>query len=140
MCHDLRARHRLVVPWQHGHPALSARVAEHSPADLAIAVITVQEQIDGWHSQLSRAKRRARLAQVYDRLAECVRFLARLQILSFTEPAISRYEHIRSLKLNIGKMDLRIAAIVLENGATLVTRNRRDFQKIPGLLIEDWST
>jgi len=72
-------------------------------------------------------------------LAECVRFLARLQLLSFTEPAISRYEQLRSLKLNIGKMDLRIAAIVLENGATLVTRNRRDFQKLPGLLIEDWS-
>ena len=125
--------------WQHGHPALSARVAEHSPGDLAIAVITVQEQLDGWHSQLSRAKRRDQLARVYDRLAGSVRFLARLQILSFTEPAISRYEHLRSLKLNVGKMDLRIAATVLEHGATLVTRNRRDFERVPDLKIADWS-
>jgi len=29
--------------WQHAHPTVSARVAEHSPADIAIAVITVQE-------------------------------------------------------------------------------------------------
>ena len=125
--------------WQHGHSVVSARVAEHSPGDLAVAVITVPEQLDGWHSQLARAKRPEQLARVYDLLADSVRFLARLQILSFTEPAISRYEHLRSLKLNIGKMDLRIAAIVLEHGATLITRNRRDFQRIPGLLIEDWS-
>jgi tRNA(fMet)-specific endonuclease VapC len=36
-------------------------------------------------------------------------------------------------------MDLSIAAVVLEEKATLVTRNRRDFEDIEGLVIEDWS-
>ena len=126
--------------WQHGHAAVSTHVGKRAPASLAIAVITVQEQIDGWHSQLSRAKQPELLSSVYDRLIACIRFLSQLQILSFTEAAIRRYEQLRSLKLNVGKMDLRIAAIVLENGATMVTRNRRDFQRIPDLLIEDWAS
>ncbi len=41
--------------------------------------------------------------------------------------------------LNVRKMDLRIAAIVLEKGATLVSRNLRDFRRVPGLRVEDWS-
>ncbi len=35
-------------------------------------------------------------------------------------------------------MDLRIAAIAIEHAATLVTRNRRDFERIDELAIEDW--
>ena len=47
---------------------------------------------------------------------------------------------LKRMNLNVRKMDLRISAVVLEHGGVLVTRNVRDFQRVPGLPIEDWSS
>jgi len=43
-------------------------------------------------------------------------------------------------RIRIGTMDLKIAGITLAHGATLLSRNVTDFQKVPGLLVEDWTT
>jgi tRNA(fMet)-specific endonuclease VapC len=43
------------------------------------------------------------------------------------------------LKIKVRKMDLRIAATVLDRDGVLVTHNGRDFRQVPGLRIEDWS-
>jgi tRNA(fMet)-specific endonuclease VapC len=43
------------------------------------------------------------------------------------------------MRLRLGTMDLKIAAIARANDATLLTRNTTDFQKVPGLRFEDWS-
>jgi tRNA(fMet)-specific endonuclease VapC len=125
--------------FEDGHTKVVARVAATPVSDLATSVVTVEEKLSGWYTQLRQAKTAERLAWAYRRLAGTVRFLNRVQIIDFDESAISRYEELKKLKLKIRKMDLRIAATVLERNATLVTRNRQDFQRVPGLRIEDWS-
>jgi tRNA(fMet)-specific endonuclease VapC len=125
--------------WQHDHPIVVQRVSAHRPDELAVTVITVQEQLDGWHSRLPRARTAKRISDLYRRLADTVRFLSRLPIVDYSEAAVLRFEQIRKQHPKIGRMDLRIAAIVLEHNLVLVTRNRQDFQRIPGLQIEDWS-
>ena len=52
---------------------------------------------------------------------------------------VERFLDLRKTLLRIGKLDLAIAAIALGADATVVTRNRQDFDQVPGLRIEDWS-
>jgi tRNA(fMet)-specific endonuclease VapC len=125
--------------YQDGHPLVLARVHAVAPSDRAISVVTVEEQLSGWYAQLRQAQQPERLAWAYQRLAATDRFLSQVQIVDFEESHIRRYEQLRKLKLKVGKMDLRIAATALERRATLVTRNLRDFQRVPGLRIADWS-
>jgi tRNA(fMet)-specific endonuclease VapC len=129
----------MLTLYEEGHPKVVGRVAAYSPEDLATTIITVEEQLSGWFTMLRRARNRQASAQIYRRLAETVTFLGRIPIISFTEEAMDRFETLRGMKLNVGGMDLRIAAIVLEDRAVLVTRNARDFRRVSGLVIEDCS-
>ncbi|MBM3862272.1 MAG: type II toxin-antitoxin system VapC family toxin [Verrucomicrobia bacterium] len=47
-------------------------------------------------------------------------------------------EGLRKHRLRVGTMDLKIASICLAHDATLLTRNLADFQKVPGLRVENW--
>jgi tRNA(fMet)-specific endonuclease VapC len=126
--------------YQRAHPVLTATVDAHPPQDLSITVITVEEELAGWYSLLRQARSPEEQAGVYERLAEAIPVLAQWRILRMTQSAILHYESLKRMHLNVRKMDLRIAAVVLEHGGVLVTRNVRDFQRVPGLLIEDWSS
>jgi tRNA(fMet)-specific endonuclease VapC len=121
------------------HPALSARIRSAAPGEVAVTVISVEEQLTGWYTMLRKARLRPDIARAYQRLAKSVESLSALRILPFPEPAIARYETLAAMKLNVAHMDLRIAAIALENGGTVVTRNLRDFQRVPGLSVVNWA-
>jgi tRNA(fMet)-specific endonuclease VapC len=125
--------------YQRSHPLVTARVDARPPGEVVITIISVEEQPVGWQAAIRRATRKDQIAHAYRRLTEAIPLFAKWPALSFTEPAIDRYHALVALKLNIGRMDLRIAAIVLENNATLVTRNVRDFSRVPNLVIENWA-
>lgn len=125
--------------FQHGHPTVTQRANACISGPFAVTVITVEEQLSGWYAELRRTKQRDRLAGIYLRMATTVQFLSRMQILPLTEAAMARVDQFKAAKLNVARSDLRIATIVLEHGAILVTRNLRDFRRIPGLTLEDWS-
>lgn len=121
------------------HPRVCERVAAHHRTDLATSIITVEEQLTGWYTLLRQAKRDDQLVAAYQRLARTVRFLSRLRILSFSSNAAARFTEFRKARLKNKTMDLRIACVALEAGAKLVTRNRADFELVPGLELEDWT-
>lgn len=102
-------------------------------------MIPVEEQLSGWYGLLRSTSRRDQLALVYQSLADSIPFLAKFRVLRFSETAMERFDHLAALKLNVRKMDLRIAAIALEHGSVVATRNVRGFQREPGLAVEDWT-
>lgn len=124
--------------FSHQHAAVVSKVDE-SLSDIAVTTITVEEQFGGWFSKLQQSRNPTEYAKTSRKIATTTRLLALFQILHMTEPAIARYESLVKLKLNIGRMDLRIAAIALEVNATVATRNLRDFGRVPGLTVVDWS-
>jgi tRNA(fMet)-specific endonuclease VapC len=122
---------------QAGHPVVSQRVLAHPAPDLAITVITVEERFpDGTPCCAAAAHPTVWLWPIRGWRKP---FLAQFAILPFPESAIRRFEQLLTLRLRIGSNDLRIAAITLENSAILVSRNLRDFGRVPGLTVEDWS-
>jgi tRNA(fMet)-specific endonuclease VapC len=124
---------------QEGHQGISERFLQQPPDTVAITVLSVEEQLSGWYTQLRQAKRPERIAWAYRRLTDNIRFLARMQILTYDENAMQRFAQLRKQKIKIGRTDLGIAAMTLEHGATVVTENTRDFKQVPGLKIVSWS-
>ena len=129
-----------ITLWQNGHEPLKAKRAEHEFDLIAASVITVEEALGGWYNLLRRPPQNPEmLAGIYLRMTETVSFLGTLPIVTFDAAVILRFEQLRALKLNVGHNDLRIAAIALENNAIVVTRNIRDFERVPGLQVENWA-
>ena len=70
------------------------------------------------------------------------KFLVPLDICAFEEAAMRQYGMLRSrlerLGTPIGALDTLIAAHALALGCVLVTNNVREFQRVPGLALENW--
>ena len=68
--------------------------------------------------------------------------LPNLSVLPFDVAAAHRYGEVRAelerRGMSLGEADLRIGAIALSRGLTVVTGNVRHFERIPDLLVENW--
>jgi tRNA(fMet)-specific endonuclease VapC len=116
-----------VTPLRRGDANVTRQAAAHPPTEMAIAIVSRDEMLTGWYTLIRRAKDDAKLVRAYDGLRQIVEFCSRVLILDFDLPAAQRFHQLRSVNRRIGTNDLRIAAIVLEHGAILVSRNAADF-------------
>jgi tRNA(fMet)-specific endonuclease VapC len=124
--------------WQQGHATVAARIASHRP-NVATTIISVEEQVLGRITAIRQLKRADQVARAYESFTTTVNWLRKLDIVTYSEPAVRRYGQLRKQKLGVGGYDLRIAAIALEIGATVATKNYADFTRVPDLAIVDWS-
>ncbi len=124
---------------QRGHPLVVSKIAAVNPDEIAVTVITIVEQMYGRLDVIKRAKSKQELVTAYAFLRETFNRLCQANILDFNEAAFDIYNELLKQKIRVGTQDLRIAAIVLSLNGTVVTRNLKDFEKVPNLKIVDWS-
>lgn len=99
---------------------------------MAVSAITLAELAHGVEKSSDPARN---LAVVED-------FIGRVTVLSYDDKAAWHYGGIRAALeksgLPIGVNDLHIAAQARSQGMTLVSNNLREFERVPGLLLENW--
>lgn len=125
--------------FQQAHPLVSQRVNTVSPQEVAVTIITFEEQMYGRLNRIRRANSRDALILTYAKLRATIDYFKTVNLLDFDQEAYTCYEELLRQKVRIGTQDLKIAAIAISRNGILVTRNRRDFERVPGLVFEDWS-
>ena len=121
--------------------AAGARLAERleaAPDEKAVTVITLEEQMRGWLADISRQREPHRQVNGYAKLQRQVDVFADWTVLGWDDDSADLFVDLRRQRVRIGSMDLKIACIALAHDCTLLTRNSRDFGKVPQLRFQNW--
>jgi tRNA(fMet)-specific endonuclease VapC len=116
-----------------GEAGTQARLKKTPPVDIAISTITVMELRYGLVLNPQRAQKVE---------AAISSLLSSITILPF---GIAEAEHaaqiravLKSQGQPIGAYDVLIAATALQHRLIMVTANQREFERVPGLVTENW--
>jgi tRNA(fMet)-specific endonuclease VapC len=125
----------------HAHPVVLVRIGQALLAgdQVALSIVTLREIMEGRIQEIARSTQPQKIIDAYHGLRKSAAFIASYAVQTFTPASLARFDTLLKLKLNVAKDDLRTAAIALDAGAIVVTRNFRDFRRVPGLVCEDWS-
>ena len=122
----------LVYAIRHPKSDLNQYFREHLGGELCISSVTYMELVDGVKRSRDVSRNNAALHEI----------LAGIYILPFDTYAAENAGDIMAfLSLNgmrIGEKDTMIAGHARALGLTLITNNIREFERVPGLTIDDW--
>ena len=116
-----------------------ARLAAVPASDVVgVAIVTVEERMRGWLATIAKERSAIRQVVGYRELMRLFDFYQQFEILPFDDEAAQQFDNLRGQRLRLGTMDLKIAAIALAQNTLLLSANRRDFERVPGLRVENW--
>jgi tRNA(fMet)-specific endonuclease VapC len=110
-----------------------------SPSDFYISIVSFHEQVLGWNAYLNRARATPGVARAYRMFERILTDFANAQVVPFGQAVGDTFDSLRTQKVRVATMDLRIAATALSSGFLLLSRNLADFRRVPGLQVEDWT-
>lgn len=114
-------------------PEVQKHFKTHSAGDIGISSITLAELEYGVAKSRHIQKNQTALSE----------FILPLEIFDYNEKAAKTYGTVRTALekdgIPIGAMDMLIGAHALSLGITLVTNNIKEFKRIKGLKVIDWT-
>src|SRR5262249_13481641 len=124
------------------HPRVLERRRTVPSSEIAVTIVTWVEILQGRFDSILKAADAAQLLRAQELLVRTGELLRELTVVSFDDAAAAELDRLRQNKKvarKIGLPDLMIASLALARRDTLVPRNLRDFQQIPGLRLENWA-
>lgn len=118
---------------------LAARIDALPEDEFTFSIVSFHEQVMGGNKYVTRARRASDVLRGYSMLSKVLRTFGPAQVLPFGAVVQAKFEQLRRRHVRIGTMDLRIAATALTHDLILLTRNAKDFSRVPGLTFEDWT-
>lgn len=118
-------------------PGIRRKLVAHSKSTIGLSIITMCELQYGIEI---RAARHPHLRPREEQLLAMI--LAPFDVFPLDHTVVAAYGKLRAALAQsggpIGALDTFIAAQAVSLGAVLVTSNRKEFQRVPGLRVEDW--
>ena len=118
---------------------LQSKLDEFPSDEITTTIITFEEQMRGWMAFLAKMRSIDEQVFAYETLKQYFDYFKTLTLIEFDENAARVFKDLKSQKVRIGAMDLKIASIAISRDAILVSRNLRDFEGIPNLIVKDWT-
>ncbi len=119
---------------KHTPLAVRERFEQHAASELAMSVVTLGELRFG--AEKSQARERA--------MASVAQLAGLIEVFGLPLAAGEHYGQIRATLQQrgqpVGNNDLWLAAHARAEGWILVTNNMREFERVPGLQVENWVT
>lgn len=124
----------IVSYWMRGDQKIIKKLKKHKPYELSLSTITLAEIFYGIRK--SNVKKKERLDKIES-------ICAQLDIFPFDKTVADNYGTIRVFLerkgIPISERDLQIASIAMANNLIVVTHNIKEFERISGLISEDWA-
>jgi tRNA(fMet)-specific endonuclease VapC len=118
---------------------LQSKLDEFPIDEITTTIITFEEQMRGWTSFIARMRSIDEQVFAYETLKRYFDYFKNLKIIDFDQTAANIFKGLKSQKIRIGTMDLKIASIAISRNAILVSRNLKDFEEVPNLVVKNWT-
>jgi tRNA(fMet)-specific endonuclease VapC len=125
-----------------GNAVCVARASRVAREEQFVPSVVIEEVMRGRLNAIRRAesgKIKLSVDRAYALFEETFRDFRTRRILPYTAQAEAQFHAWREANVRVATHDLRIAATCVVHATKLITRNRKDFDQIPGVNVEYWT-